>query len=88
MIVERILRYFCDAYSAKTGFFEEFSRFLAAPHHSQTFTAVNLAISLSRYEAMRTVLMDMDMRNPSVADVLGARDLDPWDGVAERAVDR
>lgn len=38
----------------------------------KTFTAVNLAISLSRYEAMRTVLMDMDMRNPSVASVLGA----------------
>ncbi|MDQ2089347.1 CpsD/CapB family tyrosine-protein kinase [Marimonas arenosa] len=40
----------------------------------KTFTAVNLAISLSRYEAMRTVLMDMDMRNPSLADVLGAPD--------------
>lgn len=40
----------------------------------KTFTAVNLAISLSRYETNRTVLMDMDMRNPSVADVLGAPD--------------
>lgn len=40
----------------------------------KTFTAVNLAISLSRYEATRTVLMDMDMRNPSVATVLGATD--------------
>ena len=38
----------------------------------KTFTAVNLAISLSRYETNRTVLMDMDMRNPSVARVLGA----------------
>lgn len=38
----------------------------------KTFTAVNLAISLSRYEANRTVLMDMDMRNPSVAKVIGA----------------
>lgn len=38
----------------------------------KTFTAANLAISLSRYEANRTVLMDMDMRNPSVAGVLGA----------------
>ncbi|MEZ5714967.1 MAG: CpsD/CapB family tyrosine-protein kinase [Paracoccaceae bacterium] len=37
----------------------------------KTFTAVNLAISLSRYEAVRTVLLDMDMRNPSVANVLG-----------------
>lgn len=33
---------------------------------------MNLAISLSRYETNRTVLMDMDMRNPSVAQVLGA----------------
>ncbi|PIE13125.1 MAG: exopolysaccharide biosynthesis protein [Rhodobacterales bacterium] len=38
----------------------------------KTFTAVNLAISLSRYEASRTILLDMDMRNPSVAKVLGA----------------
>lgn len=38
----------------------------------KTFTAVNLAISLSRYESSRTVLMDMDLRNPSVAKVLGA----------------
>ncbi|UYV38729.1 CpsD/CapB family tyrosine-protein kinase [Rhodobacteraceae bacterium D3-12] len=40
----------------------------------KTFTAVNLAISLSRYETNRTVLMDMDMRNPSVANVIGAND--------------
>lgn len=40
----------------------------------KTFTAVNLAISLSRYETNRTVLMDMDMRNPSVANVIGAKD--------------
>lgn len=37
----------------------------------KTFTAVNLAISLSRYEANRTILLDMDMRNPSVAGVIG-----------------
>ncbi|WP_298676837.1 CpsD/CapB family tyrosine-protein kinase [uncultured Lentibacter sp.] len=37
----------------------------------KTFTAVNLAISLSRYEASRTVLLDLDMRNPSVAGVIG-----------------
>ncbi|WP_322865348.1 exopolysaccharide biosynthesis protein [Aquicoccus sp. G2-2] len=40
----------------------------------KTFTSVNLAISLSRYETNHTVLMDMDMRNPSVAKVLGAAD--------------
>lgn len=40
----------------------------------KTFTAVNLAISLSRYETHRTILMDLDMRNPSVATVLGVDD--------------
>lgn len=37
----------------------------------KTFTAVNLAISLSRYEASRTILLDLDMRNPSVAEIIG-----------------
>ena len=37
----------------------------------KTFTAVNLAITLSRYDNCRTVLMDMDLRNPSVGKVLG-----------------
>lgn len=38
----------------------------------KTFTAVNLAITLSRYDNFRTILLDMDLRNPSVAKVLGA----------------
>ena len=38
----------------------------------KTFTAVNLAITLSRYDNCRTILLDMDLRNPSVANVLGA----------------
>ena len=33
-----------------------------------TFTAVNLALSLSRVPGSRTVLMDMNLRNPGVAD--------------------
>lgn len=37
----------------------------------KTFTAVNLAISLSRYEWSRTILLDLDMRNPSLAEVIG-----------------
>jgi Mrp family chromosome partitioning ATPase len=37
----------------------------------KTFTAVNLAVALSRYENCRTVLIDMDLHNPSVAKVLG-----------------
>lgn len=39
----------------------------------KTFTAVNLAITLSRYDATRTVLMDMDMRNSSLHRVLGVK---------------
>ncbi len=43
------------------------------PDCGKTFTAVNLAIALSRYDSFRTVLMDMDMRNSSVHKVLGIR---------------
>lgn len=40
----------------------------------KTFTAVNLAIALSRYDSCRTVLLDMDMRRPgAMAQMLGAR---------------
>lgn len=39
----------------------------------KTFAAANLAITLSRYDACRTLLMDMDMRNPSVAKTIGLR---------------
>jgi len=38
----------------------------------KTFTAVNLAITLSRYDDCRTVLMDMDLRNPTLARRIGA----------------
>jgi protein-tyrosine kinase len=37
----------------------------------KSFTAINLAITLSRYDNCRTVLMDMDMRHPSIARYLG-----------------
>jgi protein-tyrosine kinase len=37
----------------------------------KTFISTNLAISLSRQERLRTVLMDLDLRNPSVAPLLG-----------------
>ncbi len=39
----------------------------------KTFLSLNLAIALSRYENCRTVLMDLDMRNPSVAKTLGQK---------------
>ncbi|SEP95027.1 CpsD/CapB family tyrosine-protein kinase [Thalassovita taeanensis] len=41
----------------------------------KTFVAANLAITLSRYENSRTVLLDLDMRNPSVANTLGAHNV-------------
>lgn len=40
----------------------------------KTFISTNLAISLSRQERTRTVLMDLDLRNPSVAPLLGEPD--------------
>ncbi len=41
----------------------------------KSFVSVNLAISLSRYKAFRTVLLDMDLRLPTVARALGLSDL-------------
>ena len=37
----------------------------------KSFTATNLAMTLSRYENCRTVLLDMDLRRPSLARYLG-----------------
>ncbi|MBE9636035.1 CpsD/CapB family tyrosine-protein kinase [Salipiger mangrovisoli] len=39
----------------------------------KTFTAANLAISLSRQEGLRALLMDLDLRNPSLHKVLGVQ---------------
>ena len=41
----------------------------------KSFVAMNLAITLSRYDNCRTVLMDMDMRSPSLAHILGLEDV-------------
>lgn len=38
----------------------------------KSFTAANLGISFSRQEEMRSVLMDMDLSNPTTARYLGA----------------
>ena len=40
----------------------------------KTFTAVNLAISLSRQENCKTVLLDLDMRSPSLHHLFGVSD--------------
>jgi len=37
----------------------------------KTFIAANLALSLSRRAGSRTILLDMDLRNPGLADTLG-----------------
>jgi Mrp family chromosome partitioning ATPase len=37
----------------------------------KTFMAVNLILSLSRQQDCRSVLMDLDMRRPAVADIFG-----------------
>jgi protein-tyrosine kinase len=41
----------------------------------KSFTAINLAISLSRLEDFRTVLMDLDLRHPGLARTLGLKDM-------------
>ncbi len=43
----------------------------------KTFIASNLALSLARQADCRTMLMDMDLRSPSMASVLGVSDPDP-----------
>jgi Mrp family chromosome partitioning ATPase len=40
----------------------------------KSFVAMNLAIALSRYENCRTVLLDMDLRKPSLAELVGVQD--------------
>ncbi|WP_439570034.1 CpsD/CapB family tyrosine-protein kinase, partial [Roseovarius mucosus] len=44
------------------------------PDCGKSFVAANLAISLSRQSSVRTVLMDMDLRRPSLAQTLGQPD--------------
>jgi|TARA_R110000851_G_scaffold49074_17_gene118170 Mrp family chromosome partitioning ATPase len=44
------------------------------PDCGKSFVAANLAISLSRQSSVRTVLMDMDLRRPSLAHTLGQPD--------------
>jgi len=41
----------------------------------KSFTAINLAISLSRLEEFRTVLLDLDLRHPGLARTLGLKDM-------------
>lgn len=43
------------------------------PGCGSTFAAVNLALSLSRVPHSRTVLMDLNQRDPGIADLIGVR---------------
>ena len=45
----------------------------AGPNDGKTLTIINLALSLAREKTREIVLLDMDMRNPSVCRVLGIR---------------
>lgn len=46
------------------------------PGCGKSFVAANLALSLSRLDETRTVLMDLDLRGPNMADMLGVTPLD------------
>jgi protein-tyrosine kinase len=48
-----------------------------------TFTAINLALSLSRVRDSRTLLMDLNMRDPGIAEALGMRAPGPIRGFLE-----
>lgn len=43
--------------------------------NGKSFTAINLAISLSRLPEFRSALIEMDLRHPSLARILGLRDM-------------
>lgn len=43
----------------------------------KTFVAANLALSMSRAQNNRTILIDMDLRLPALSRVLGVRQTDP-----------
>jgi len=43
--------------------------------NGKSFTAINLAISLSRLSDLRTALIDLDLRRPGLARILGLRDM-------------
>ncbi len=43
--------------------------------NGKSFTAINLAVSLSRLTDIRCALIDLDLRHPGLAKVLGLRDM-------------
>ncbi|MEA3150917.1 MAG: protein-tyrosine kinase [Gammaproteobacteria bacterium] len=45
----------------------------AGPNDGKTLTAVNLALSMAREKSREIILLDMDMRNPSVCRLMGVQ---------------
>jgi protein-tyrosine kinase len=52
---------------------------ITSPTHAcgKSFVAANLALSLSRLTATRTVLVDLELRRPHLADLFGVADVAP-----------
>ncbi|MFT4150954.1 MAG: CpsD/CapB family tyrosine-protein kinase [Paracoccaceae bacterium] len=52
---------------------------VTSPTHGcgKSFVAANLALSLGRHRQGRAVLVDMDLRRPALADLLGLADIPP-----------
>lgn len=52
---------------------------ITSPTHGcgKSFVATNLALALARRPGSRTVLIDMDLRRPQLAGLLGVRDIAP-----------
>jgi protein-tyrosine kinase len=59
----------------------------AGPNDGKTLTAINLALSLAREKTRDVVLLDLDMRNPSVCRALGVHPLQELSGYLERGGD-
>ena len=49
-----------------------------APGDGKTLTAINLAGALATAREARVLLMETDLRRPSVTDILGSAVLAPW----------
>jgi protein-tyrosine kinase len=52
---------------------------VTSPTHGcgKSFVAANLALSLARLSATRTVLVDLELRRPHLADIFGVKDVAP-----------
>jgi len=59
----------------------------AGPNDGKTLTAINLALSLAREKTRDIVLLDLDMRNPSVCRALGVRPPQDLSAYLERGGD-